>query len=81
MSQDKYVAILEIENCMDCPFHAVLPDPDPHDSFCSDDVKVVCNKANHKPITVACRPHRTRYECAVPHWCPIAKGPYDDRDD
>lgn len=64
-------ALLEINNCMDCPFHKVLSDPDPHDSFCYDDEKVVCTKVN-KEITVACRPHHKRLECEVPKWCPLS---------
>ena len=29
-----------IKNCIDCSSHQVLPDPDPNDWFCDDDVKV-----------------------------------------
>jgi len=36
--------VLRIENCIDCPHHRVESDPDYSDSFCSDDVKVVCGK-------------------------------------
>ena len=63
---------LKIENCVDCPFHEVQPDPDPDDWFCDDDVKVVCTKAK-KNITVACRPYSTRRECSIPRWCPLKK--------
>lgn len=48
----------------------VLPDPDPYDWFCDDDVKVVC-ALNRKEITVGCRPHHIREECKAPKWCPI----------
>ena len=61
---------LAISNCMDCPHHDVQRDPDPDDSFCSDDVKVVCQKAKRN-ITVACRPYNMRKECPVPEWCPL----------
>lgn len=64
--------ILDIENCMDCPNHNVLPDPDPYDWFCDDDEKVVCEKIN-KTITVSCRPYNKRKECKIPNWCPLLK--------
>lgn len=41
----KLVAVLEIENCMDCPHHEVIADPDPDDSFCMDDCAVICKQA------------------------------------
>lgn len=34
--------IKEIGFCHECPHCKILPDPDPHDWFCGDDVKVVC---------------------------------------
>ena len=65
-------AMLLITNCIDCPFHKVLMDPDPDDWFCYDDVKVVCTKAEpRKEITVACKPYNIRKESAVPKWCPL----------
>lgn len=69
---------LEIKNCTECPHHKVLPDPDRLDSFCSDDVKVVCQKRINKngiarAITVACRPYNIVKESEVPTWCPLAK--------
>lgn len=36
-------------NCLDCPWHKVIPDPDPHDAFCDDDQAVVCTKTVHNP--------------------------------
>lgn len=73
-------------NCLDCPFHSIIPDPDPYDSFCSDDIAVVCTKtlnptrdlnhtycANRSPfraITVSCRPYNDRRESSQPSWCP-----------
>jgi len=59
-------------NCIDCPNHRVLPDPDPNDWFCDDDKKVICN-LNEKEITVACRPYNLRKECETPEWCPLKK--------
>ena len=32
----------EIDNCIDCKFHKIIPDPDPNDSFCADDVAIIC---------------------------------------
>jgi hypothetical protein len=59
------------QSCVECPFHEVLPDPDPSDWFCDDDVKVFCKKANRN-ATVACRPYNTRKETTpVPDWCPL----------
>ncbi len=60
----------ELANCLDCPFHQVLPDPDLHDWFCDDDVRVFCTKAE-KNITVACRPHHVWKESYTPAWCPL----------
>lgn len=57
-------------NCMDCPFHQVLPDPDFDDEFCMDDEKVLCVRANEF-VTTKCRPHHKRSECRVPSWCPL----------
>ena len=45
-------------NCIDCPAHRVLPDPDLDDWFCDDDVKVVCGHAKRN-VTAACRPINT----------------------
>jgi len=74
------------ENCIDCPFHKVISDPDPTDWFNDDDVAVVCTKtpkkedknskyaADHqpfKPVTVACRPYNIRKESETPKWCPL----------
>jgi len=62
----------KINNCIDCSEHRVLSDPDLHDWFCDDDVKVIC-KLNNKQITCACRPYNTRKECNIPEWCPKLK--------
>lgn len=59
-----------ISNCTECTAHEVLPDPDPNDWFCDDDVKVVCTLKENKVITCACRPHHIKKECPIPKWCP-----------
>ena len=68
----KNKANLEINNCTNCPFHKVLPDPDPNDWFNYDDIKVVCIKAQ-KEITCACRPYNIKKESEIPDWCPLIK--------
>jgi len=67
-------ATLNITNCTQCPHHKVLPDPDPLDWFCDDDVKVVCLLfPEERQITCACRPYQVEKECSVPKWCPLRK--------
>lgn len=63
-------AQLAIKNCLDCPHHNVLPDPDPDDWFNDDDMRVVCTKAQ-KDVTRACRPYNLEKESAIPNWCPL----------
>ena len=79
--------MLEIKNCLDCPFHKIINDPDPHDWFCDDDVAVVCTKTpndrkkddskylsdlqDFKCITSSCRPYKTREGSETPEWCPL----------
>lgn len=75
-------------NCMDCPDHLLVEDPDPNDWFCDDDVAVVCtasprpvrenteyavDRQPFRSITVGCRPYNTRKECSSPDWCPLKK--------
>ena len=68
------VAIM-IDNCMDCPNHVVLSDPDPHDWFCDDDEKVLCQHGDtERIVTCACRPYQLRKECEIPNWCPRRSG-------
>jgi hypothetical protein len=82
------MTLIQIENCIQCGNHRVIPDPDPHDWFCDDDVAVVCtlvpnpkrtvissyqaDKNPHKTITVSCRPYNAEKESKVPSWCPLA---------
>lgn len=74
-------------NCLDCQNHKILPDPDPYDWFCDDDLCVVCvlvgNKGqdtkseylsdtyDYRSITRSCRPHYLRKESTCPNWCPL----------
>lgn len=79
--------ILKITSCLDCPFHEVINDPDPHDSFNIDDMAVVCKKTirepnfnseyaadrqKYKPISVGDRPYQIKREyIKIPKWCPL----------
>jgi len=38
-----------IDNCTKCEHHEIIPDPDPNDWFCDDDVAVICKKAPGNP--------------------------------
>lgn len=72
-------------SCMDCMLAKVVPDPDPDDWFCDDDVAVECLASGNSPerhvsgsyqmgdpmVTVGCRPYNTRKETTpIPEWCP-----------
>lgn len=75
------------ENCMDCPNHGVIRDPDPDDSFCDDDKAIVCQKTKnpepkptsshlsersaHRVVQCAIRPYNLRKEGDSPSWCPL----------
>lgn len=78
-------------NCIDCPHHKVIADPDPEDSYNDDDVAVVCTKSQNlernprsksvaerqglRLITQMCRPYMTRNESQTPTWCPLKTQP------
>lgn len=84
---DRVFVTIKIESCMDCHNHIVDRDPDPHDSFNSDDEAVLCRlcpNTEHKmhyaqalgefafkPITLSCRPYMKRKETNIPEWCPL----------
>lgn len=77
-------------NCLECEYHEIVADPDPHDWFCDDDVAVVCSKVKNpnkdensiynasrnsfRIITCACRPYNIKKESKTPKWCPTKKG-------
>lgn len=81
------MAVPAPENCLDCPNHRVLADPDPDDWFCDDDKAVACAlapnpeqnansryAASRNPqrlVTLSCRPYRLREESQRPAWCPL----------
>lgn len=78
---------IKITNCLQCPNHQVINDSDPYDSFCSDDLAVVCilsknlerdpqsryvaDKQEFRCITRSCRPHHLKKESDIPKWCPL----------
>lgn len=66
--------LLRIESCLDCPHHKKRADPDPHDSFCRDDMQVLCGKAG-RAVASSCRPYNMRREALVPPWCPLREEP------
>lgn len=86
---------MSITNCMDCGNHQVIPDPDPDDWFCDDDVAVVCkitpndkkdptsrwtsDYSAYKPVAWSCRPYNTRKESEVPSWCPLKQGNQNEK--
>lgn len=74
-------------NCLDCPHHRVINDPDPDDWFCDDDMAIVCTKmpnprqdtssrheadrSKFRIVGCAIRPYNLREEGDVPKWCPL----------
>tara|TARA_B100000073_G_scaffold254844_1_gene214843 strand:- start:1503 stop:1772 length:270 start_codon:yes stop_codon:yes gene_type:complete len=84
-----------IINCIDCEFHRVINDPDPHDSFCRDDLAVVCTKMKNEKqdnnsiyaadrqeyaiITCSCRPYNIIKESERPESCPLDKEKIRDK--
>ena len=78
---------IEIVSCLDCPKSKSGYDPDPYDSFNSDDMYCACTllpndrldtKSNHvserqpyKVVTCGDRPYQLRKYSSVPEWCPL----------
>lgn len=74
------------DNCRDCAFHAVVPDPDLEDSFNRDDCAVVCKKTPNSQrdrsstwvaqrqefqvISGSNRPYEID-SVTPPDWCPL----------
>jgi len=53
-SENKNVAVvvMEVTRCRQCPFHKVVPDPDPNDWFEDDDEALLCtHKDCHREYT------------------------------
>lgn len=72
--------------CIECPFHKVVPDPDPYDSFNVNDEAIVCQKSTKIPakepkynvdrypfqsVDVGLRPYQTK-NVTPPSWCPVS---------
>ena len=63
----------KIDKCCNCPHVRIVPNPDPNDSFCFDDVDMVCGNPNNpdpRTINVALRPFQT-YSVEIPSWCAL----------
>jgi hypothetical protein len=73
-------------NCVDCPFHKVIHDPDPFDWFRDNDMAIVCEKMPNRerrptsPYASDQSAHRVvasgidfnlRAEGKSPKWCPL----------
>lgn len=85
----KKTSVKTYTNCIDCPYHSVIDDPDPTDCFNDDDIAVVCTKTRNRKqnqssssvaerqgfriITQMCRPYQDRAESKTPSWCPLTK--------
>ena len=80
------------ENCINCPHHRIVPDPDPTDWFNADDEAIVCSKKERgsdlkskygvdrqkfQPVDVGLRPYQTK-NVKAPDWCPISKATIRD---
>ena len=79
----------KMKNCSRCPSHLVIPDPDPHDRVCDDDVAIVCtleknprqdpesihlsDRSQYRLVAVAVRPYNVAKEDGAPKWCPLNK--------
>ena len=61
--------INEIKKCVQCPHCIILPDPDPYDWFCDDDVKLFCEKLK-RTVAAALRPYESD-EVDIPSDCPL----------
>ena len=61
--------INEIKKCVQCPHCTILPDPEPYDWFCDDDVKLFCEKLK-RTVAAALRPYESD-EVDIPSDCPL----------
>jgi hypothetical protein len=75
------------DKCILCPSRRVVADPDPCDSFCSDDVAVVCaeirsdeGRSEFKVVSCGERPYQAK-NVKSPNWCPRKNIVSDVRDD
>jgi hypothetical protein len=75
-------------NCINCPHHCIVADPDPSDWFNDDDEAIVCSltpnpkkntaskyRADHseyRSVAASLRPYETA-KIAAPKWCPLKK--------
>jgi len=77
---------LKIKNCLECPKHKVVADPDPSDWFCDDDEAIVCTalvndekgrfnsvayNGQYKVVSSGLRPYETKKYARIPDFCPL----------
>lgn len=81
----KAVAVLKIDNCLDCPNSKEIRDPGSADSFDAHDVSLCCTLAPRTQgrmktdlgevipgrFIIACERIIRRKDAAVPQWCPL----------
>ncbi len=74
-------------NCIDCPYHLVINDRDPHDWLNDDDEAIVCmitmnpnqdirsiypaERSGFRIVASSIRPHNLYKEGSSPDWCPM----------
>jgi hypothetical protein len=83
----RLVALLPLDNCLDCPHHRKITSPYTDDSFDMSDEDVICvneqlkdrkecrgqfEKVLGRPILLSER-WRLREQCTIPDWCPLPK--------
>ncbi len=70
------IAVLKIDNCMDCPHHREEGGACCYtgDSFDMTDTRIVCKLAKNRVIDGCDRRHK-RSETTVPDWCPLLPAP------
>lgn len=72
--------------CIDCKFHKIIPDPDPNDWLCRDDVAIVCtqmanddidmkseyasDRQEYKVVSCSLRPYQV-IDIIRPTWCTL----------
>lgn len=80
---------IEINSCLECPHHIADYDPDPYDSFNSDDMycacklqkndrldpksKYVSDRQPYRVVSSGDRPYQLKKYSTPPHWCPLKK--------
>jgi len=77
----------KITNCLECPSHCIITEPNQPDWFTDDDVIVVCKekeqepnleseyeveRQNYKPVSPGDKPYQLKKSnIQIPRWCPL----------